>query len=303
MRVFIRSSLSQAAFFLLLGPFVFFDVSKTKYIQILTTVMRWFAFGIMLVLTSIRLARGEGRGYPVMANFKEVPEFFGICVYAFMCHHSLPALITPIRQKHHISGMLFSNFVVILIFYSALSMTEIFSFDRLADLATLNFQPSHVHPITDVAFFQYFLSLFPAFTLSTNFPIIGVTLRNNLKKLCSPLTRGFPSFANRLIFPFVVLIPPLIISLCTDNVSLLVQITGGYAGVGIQFLIPTALVFFGRREILCLIPNNIQYDDRFKQIHRSFFSHWLWMFGIFICGILIYLSVTYKFVMKFINMK
>lgn len=35
------SSRPQAIFTVLLGPFTFFDVQKTKYLQILTTLMRW----------------------------------------------------------------------------------------------------------------------------------------------------------------------------------------------------------------------------------------------------------------------
>lgn len=34
-------SITQAVFTLLLGPFTFFDVQKTKYLQILTSLMRW----------------------------------------------------------------------------------------------------------------------------------------------------------------------------------------------------------------------------------------------------------------------
>lgn len=34
-------SVTQAVFTLLLGPFTFFDVQKTKYLQILTSLMRW----------------------------------------------------------------------------------------------------------------------------------------------------------------------------------------------------------------------------------------------------------------------
>lgn len=34
-------SVAQAVFTLLLGPFTFFDVQKTKYLQILTSLMRW----------------------------------------------------------------------------------------------------------------------------------------------------------------------------------------------------------------------------------------------------------------------
>jgi len=35
--------------------------------------------------------------------------------------------------------------------------------------------------VTNVVPIRYFLGLFPVFALSTNFPIISVTLRNNLK--------------------------------------------------------------------------------------------------------------------------
>jgi hypothetical protein len=51
------------------------------------------------------------------------------------------------------------------------------------DLYTLNFQPNEQghQVVTNVKFFEYFLALFPVFTLSTNFPIIGITLRNNLQ--------------------------------------------------------------------------------------------------------------------------
>lgn len=35
------SSRPQAIFTILLGPFTFFDVQKTKYLQILTSLMRW----------------------------------------------------------------------------------------------------------------------------------------------------------------------------------------------------------------------------------------------------------------------
>ena len=39
----------QAAFILILGPFVFFDVQKTKYMQLFTTAMRWLGVYAELV--------------------------------------------------------------------------------------------------------------------------------------------------------------------------------------------------------------------------------------------------------------
>ncbi|EDM06565.1 transmembrane protein 104 (predicted), isoform CRA_a, partial [Rattus norvegicus] len=47
-----------AIFTVLLGPFTFFDVQKTKYLQILTSLMRWIAFAIMIVLALVRIGKG-----------------------------------------------------------------------------------------------------------------------------------------------------------------------------------------------------------------------------------------------------
>ena len=83
--------ISLAGFVLLLGPFTFFNVTKTKYLQLLTTLMRWAAFIIMVTLACLRLSKGK-IFHPPMADFTGVPNLFGVCVYSFMCHHSLPSL-------------------------------------------------------------------------------------------------------------------------------------------------------------------------------------------------------------------
>ena len=54
---------------------------------------------------------------------------------------------------------------------------------------------------------DYFLTLFPVFTLSTNFPIIGITLRNNLESMVMgalPPTKGHRvEKYRRIIFPLL----------------------------------------------------------------------------------------------------
>ena len=73
------------------APFAFVNVTKTRYLQVLTTLMRWLAFTAMVTLACIRL--NEGKIYsPPVAVFDGVPNMFGVCVYSFMCHHSLPSL-------------------------------------------------------------------------------------------------------------------------------------------------------------------------------------------------------------------
>ena len=83
--------------------------------------------------------------------------------------------------------MVFADYIVILLFYFLLAFTGIFAFEEINDLYTLNFQPDPEEPWY-MKVIHYFLSLFPVFTLSTNFPIIAITLRNNLQTLF--LTEG-----------------------------------------------------------------------------------------------------------------
>ena len=95
--------------------------------------------------------------------------------------------MTPISKKRNINTLVFADYIVILLFYFLLAFTGIFAFEEINDLYTLNFQPDPEEPWY-MKVIHYFLSLFPVFTLSTNFPIIAITLRNNLQTLF--LTEG-----------------------------------------------------------------------------------------------------------------
>ena len=80
-----------AVFVVTAAPFGFFNVTKTKYLQILTSLMRWLAFTAMVTLACIRLSNGNIY-HPKSVAVDGIPNMFGVCVYSFMCHHSLPSL-------------------------------------------------------------------------------------------------------------------------------------------------------------------------------------------------------------------
>ena len=87
---------------------------------------------------------------------------------------------------------------------------------------------------------DYYLSLFPVFTISASFPIIGITLRNNLKSLYYFVSKRHDEFnqlddstTNYFVsigLPLITLLPPMAIALITHDLQLLVGITGSYAG-------------------------------------------------------------------------
>jgi len=91
-----------AAFNLLIGSLVFSNIQKTKLLQLVTTLMRWAAFITMIVLAFIKINQNTAKNIPMqptLASLTGIPNFFGACIYAFMCHHSLPSIITPMRNK------------------------------------------------------------------------------------------------------------------------------------------------------------------------------------------------------------
>ncbi|XP_012991261.1 transmembrane protein 104 [Esox lucius] len=279
-------------FTLMLGPFVFFDAQKTKYLQILTSLMRWIAFTMMIILALIRIGKGRGEGRPPVAQISGVPNLFGVCVYSFMCQHSLPSLVTPISDKRRVGTLVVCDYVLILGFYSLLSFTAIFCFDSslLHDMYTLNFTDNC--DVLDVAFLRYFLGLFPVFTISTNFPIIAVTLRNNWKTLFHRDGGTYPWVVDRVVFPLITLVPPVIVAFCTHNLESLVGITGAYAGTGIQYVIPALLVYFGRRHVEPMLGA----DEVNK--HRSPFRHTFWVWFVVVWATFCLMFVTANIILE-----
>jgi len=246
----------------------------------------------MIVLAIYQLSTNEQKPQPKIADFAQVPNLFGVCVYSFMCHHSLPSMITPIRDKKRVSLLLRVDYLLILGFYILLSLTAVFAFTHIPDLYTLTFEPSKC-PNPDnpaPAFFQYFLALFPVFTLSTSFPIIGITLRNNLQTLFLTDGKIYPFLIRRVLFPLLVLLPPVAVALATNQVDILVGITGSYAGSAIQYFIPVALVYCGRKEVQKRFGSVNNYS------HTSPFKHVAWLIGLIIWAVACVVFVTVKHV-------
>ncbi|XP_070596069.1 transmembrane protein 104 [Erythrolamprus reginae] len=280
-----------AVFILLLGPFTFFNVQKTKYLQIMTSLMRWLAFIIMIIVALLRIAKGQGEGHPPLAQLSGVRNLFGVCVYSFMCQHSLPSLITPISKKKHVNKLVLLDYVLILGFYSLLSFTAIYCFRNgtLMDMYTLNFTNCD---IVGFAFIRYFLGLFPVFTISTNFPIIAVTLRNNWKTLFHREGGTYPWVVDRIFFPVVTLIPPIIVAFCTHDLESLVGITGAYAGNGIQYIIPAFLAYYSRKETQATFRNGA------LNKHLSPFRHTFWIGFVLLWGLFCFLFVTANIILS-----
>lgn len=258
------------------------------------------AFSTMIIFAAIALIKGKGKGHPSAANIGGIPNLFGVCVYSFMCHHSLPSLITPIRNKSHLLRLFIVDYALILFFYSLLSFTGIFTFEHLQDMYTLNFEPqkcNDTHPeeaiiANNLSFIRYFLALFPVFTLSTNFPIIAITLRNNLKSVFLKDNKRYNFCINHLLFPLLSVIPPVAIAFATEDLTVLVGITGSYAGAVIQYIVPALLVYFSRKTILATLGLGV------RNKHASPFGHTAWIVFVLLWAFMCIIFVTVNHIIK-----
>eukprot|EP01102_Stenamoeba_stenopodia_P012111 TRINITY_DN3782_c0_g1_i1.p1 TRINITY_DN3782_c0_g1~~TRINITY_DN3782_c0_g1_i1.p1 ORF type:complete len:322 (+),score=56.68 TRINITY_DN3782_c0_g1_i1:123-1088(+) len=273
-------------FAVLVVPWSFFNFQQTKYLQMCTLFLRNFALLCMIILSIVRMSQNdEEPGNPikeeiVMFSYQQLPFLFGTSIYAFMCHHSLPSIVTPIDNKRHIFKMFFADFTLIFIVYVVLCITADYAFGcELTSKQTkgvLTYQFIQLIPTAKKALrgLYYFLGLYPVFTLSTNYPLIAITLRNNLMFL---IPWGADGDAKRqrlrqIVFSACAAIPPIGIAFATNNVGYLVSYTGSYAGLGIMLVVPAILVWFARRKLAQVMPNT-------KNPYQSVFGHnfWVWL--------------------------
>lgn len=185
-------------FALLVAPFCFGDFQSTRWLQYSTLATRNVALLTMIGIALARVARGDGSAPSQLRVFElgGLPTLFGTAVYAFMCHHSLPSIVAPIRDKRLLRPLLAADYACVAAVYLLLCWSADLAFGavtapkcashpgppcRLQDLYSLNFASFSVQAVSDA------LALFPVFTLTANFPLIAITLRNNLATLLDAL--------------------------------------------------------------------------------------------------------------------
>jgi len=272
---------------IVLGPLVFMNVQKTKWLQMLTSGVRWTAFSIMIIWSLQKLSSDGPKGDHVMVKISALPALFGGCIYSFMCQHSVPSLIQPVSNKQKFLNLLPYNYAQISIFYLFLSMTAVWTFKNVEDLYTLNFwTDSCMNNSSSILFLDYFLALFPVFTLSTSFPIIAITLRNNLQDLL-PVTTSRVTF---VAVSVTICVVPCTLALLVTDLQLLVGVVGSYAGTALQYLAPALLVSAARSRSPSTPENP----------YRSPFQHKGWIVAVHCWSSLSLVLITINYILNYL---
>ena len=189
--------------------------------------------------------------------------------------------------------------MLILALYLLLSCVGAFWLENPNPLFTLDFfTPWGLASSKALSFFGYYLALFPVFTLSTNVPIISITLRENIKSLFRYVLkrwigdREFPFVIDRLFFPVLAILPPIAVAYATQQLKTLVSVTGSFPGIGVQYFIPLTLVFTARRALkrsFGVVKNPYQSPFPFK--------YWWFLVVVAVWGVISVMLVAINYIL------
>jgi len=277
-------------FSLVVVPLSCMNFQKTKHLQLFTCTYRniaifsMIAIGINRYIKHGQLPPAETHEDIVVAthaaNFASLPKLFGAATYSFMCHHSLPSIVFPIAadSRRNIMKIIAADYVAILSCYLLLCITAFFAFGTWLDRTCLsrpNGSTCSIHTVYIINFsdsinaaFGDFLTLLPVFICVTNYPLIAITTRNNLifwfekfrAKILSAPEPSASSTEIKLWHSLLVAVPPIIIALIVQDVSIIVEFTGSYAGLALEFVFPCWLVVMARRRIVGTAVENVHND-------------------------------------------
>jgi len=116
-----------------------------------------------------------------------------------------------------------------------------------------------------------------------------------LKALFLTEGRMYSWFTRKLVFPIMALLPPMALAFVTNSLEFLVGITGGYAGAGIQYVVPALLVYNGRKVSTAAIGIGV------KNHHRSWFQSTIWVIFVNLWAVTCIVFVTWNHIAQAIK--
>ncbi|KAL0220231.1 hypothetical protein RCL1_000086 [Eukaryota sp. TZLM3-RCL] len=268
-------------------PLTLFDYQKTRVLQYITLGMRFTAYYTMITIGVIFLFEGNGTKWedvPVF-NWKKLPYLFGGVTYSMMTHHSLPSILTPIKDQAKTFSVLKMAYAIMPISYILLTSTAVLSFSdpslpehcsnesgvacKIQDLYLLNFASY------DFRIIAWGLLIFPFFIFTTLYPLIVMTLRNNLEQFL-PFSPG--SKLRRPVALFFSLIVPFLIAFTTSDFGHVMHLTGVLCGSFIMLAFPTLFAIYGRRLAKKHFPNTWMKNSMASKFQSGF---WIFLVSFF----------------------
>jgi len=165
-------------------------------------------------------------------------------IFAFIFHHSIPTLAEPAIDKPGLGRAFATTLALVVAAYLLVSVPAVLLFGEDTQPAvSLNwnsYRPSYWPPLA--AFVRGFVVFFPAVSLVSTYPLMCITLCNQIVAVCPPSARP------RWVFRLVAAVPPLALSAAFNDLGI-VTAAAGVCGFVVALIFPVALQRASRRLI------------------------------------------------------
>ncbi|XP_049852605.1 transmembrane protein 104 homolog isoform X2 [Schistocerca gregaria] len=253
-------------FFLLVLPIAFLEISEQKILQIALTIFRFVTIFIIVITTLIALfAMPYGSLFidsKPYSSFTDsfvpsgIPIIYATIVFAQLCHHSVPGVIQPIKNKHRIRWVFpFALFTTFLMYALVGLITSAYFGTNAFPMINLNWItytgagfngqniPVYARIISAV------VVLFPIIDIVSAYPLNSVTLSSNLYSALPASVRMRDSKLIKIALRLVASIPPIILSSFIRDLGVIVQISSVF-GFFITFFAPAILQLATKKKCL-----------------------------------------------------
>jgi len=240
-------------------PTFFFSVKNVQDSKLLQAVIAVSRIAtIICLLIGSMYALGEYGPVPDddirVFKFSAFPELFGNVIFAFMYHHSVPGILTPIRPSRKVYPMLFGATTLTAAVFILESMLAVFAFGGRqgnCDHFPCAIQPLYNENYLAIQGLNFIVNFYPVLNLAP-FPVVAITLRNNLMQLIIPDTATHHmNNLTKTTFMFACLscIPVYIVAFFVRNVQQMLAYTGGYSGMALMYIFPCWLIIVHRKRL------------------------------------------------------
>jgi len=289
--------LPPSIFGALVIPLSCFDLSEQVLAQVIMSLLRFLSLGVLLIGTTVALIydwdhsalqsylHSESSNDISVFDLKGFGVMFTTAIFSQLFQHSVPGLIRPLsdEDKKYVPKIFLSALLTTAIIYIASGSVCVLYFGKhLNQSVNLNFVGFTWGINSDqwgiyvvLKFLSTLVVMFPAIDTLSVFPLIAITLGNNLN---SAFPQVYSLVRSVKISPFVDVvdskkitstiwrliasIPPVLLSIFVQDLTLSLQIAG-LCGIIVALVIP-AILFVQTQHRVQLIPTGLQTKVAFQ---------------------------------------
>ena len=180
-----------------------------------------------------------------MVRVAGLPEMLPTALFAFIFHHSIPTLAEPARDKDSIGQALAWTVWLIVMAYLLISIPAVLYFGKdTLPAASLNwntYKPTYWGALAD--FVRGWVVFFPAISLVSTYPLMCITLANQLESMGEQYFGHRPRYFYRLFAA----VPPLTLAAAMNDLGLVTSLAG-VCGFVVTLVFPVKLQRGSRRK-------------------------------------------------------